>query len=104
LLATNHFCFYRGITHRHVLPSCCSGLGFVTALARRENVIVFAGARDPSTASALHELQEEHPGKVFLLKLISADEAGNRAAIQEIKEKAGRLDVVIANAGKSKST
>lgn len=78
------------------------GLGFVTALANRENVIVFAGARDPSAASALHGLQEAHPGKVYLVKLVSADETGNRAAIQQIKEKVGRLDVVIANAGISK--
>lgn len=73
----------------------------MTALAQRDNTIVFAGARNPEAASALQELAKKHPGKVHLLRLIAADEAGNHAAVAEIKEKVGRLDVVIANAGMS---
>jgi NADP-dependent 3-hydroxy acid dehydrogenase YdfG len=42
---------------------------------------------------------KEHSGKLHIIKLISADEANNRVAVQEIKKIAGRLDVVIANAG-----
>jgi NAD(P)-dependent dehydrogenase (short-subunit alcohol dehydrogenase family) len=64
----------------------------------RDNVIVFAGARDPTSAKALSELATRHQGKLHIVKLTSADEADNRAAVEEIKRIAGRLDVVIANA------
>jgi len=75
------------------------GLGFVTALARRDNVIVFAGARNPSAATDLQALVEEFPGKVHIVKLTSCDKRENEAAVKEISSIAGRLDVVIANAG-----
>jgi NADP-dependent 3-hydroxy acid dehydrogenase YdfG len=64
--------------------------------------VVFAGARQPDAASDLHALAKEYPGKLHIVKLTSADEADNRAAIDEIKKIAGRLDVVVANAGTSR--
>jgi NADP-dependent 3-hydroxy acid dehydrogenase YdfG len=60
---------------------------------------VFAGARNPNAATELKALQTAHPGRLHTVKLISADNAGNDEAIAEIKAEAGRLDVVIANAG-----
>ncbi|KZO92385.1 NAD(P)-binding protein [Calocera viscosa TUFC12733] len=75
------------------------GLELVTQLSVRENVVVFAGARNPSTATALRALESKFPSKVHVTKLTSADEAENKAAIATIKELVGRLDVVIANAG-----
>lgn len=74
------------------------GLGFVKELLKRENVIVFTGVRDPARATDLKELASTSPRKLHIVKLVSADEAGNRAAIEEVKSIAGRLDVVIANA------
>jgi NAD(P)-dependent dehydrogenase (short-subunit alcohol dehydrogenase family) len=68
-------------------------------LLMRENVIVFAGARDPTSATALNELANQHQGKLHVVKLLSADEANNRVVVENIKRIAGRLDVVIANAG-----
>jgi NAD(P)-dependent dehydrogenase (short-subunit alcohol dehydrogenase family) len=65
----------------------------------RENVIVFAGARDPTSATALNELANQHQGQLHVVKLLSADEANNRVVVENIKRIAGRLDVVIANAG-----
>lgn len=38
---------------------------------------------------------------MHILQLASGDVKGNEAAIAEVKARAGRLDVVIANAGKS---
>jgi NAD(P)-dependent dehydrogenase (short-subunit alcohol dehydrogenase family) len=73
------------------------GLGLVRTLAKRDNVLVFAGARKPS--SELEALAAERPDKVKILKLTSGDEADNKAAVAEIERVAGRLDVVIANAG-----
>lgn len=75
------------------------GLGFVTALAARSDVVVFAGARNPSVAKDLHALVGKYPGKVHVVKLTSCDKAENETAIAEIKAIAGRLDVVIPNAG-----
>jgi NAD(P)-dependent dehydrogenase (short-subunit alcohol dehydrogenase family) len=75
------------------------GLGLVQVLAHRDNVVIFAGARDPSAATDLHDLVKTYPGKVHIVKLTSTDEENNRAAVEEIRRIAGRLDVVIANAG-----
>jgi len=76
------------------------GLGFITALARRDNVIVFAGARNPTAANDLQSLVEQYPGKVYIVKLTACDKAENEAAVETIKTIAGRLDVVVACAGK----
>ncbi|KZT54353.1 NAD(P)-binding protein [Calocera cornea HHB12733] len=78
------------------------GLGLVTSLAARDNVVVFAGARNPASASDLKALETKYPGKVHTVKLTSADVADNTAAAEEIKKVAGKLDVVIANAGIAK--
>jgi NAD(P)-dependent dehydrogenase (short-subunit alcohol dehydrogenase family) len=42
---------------------------------------------------------EAHPDKVRIVKLTSGEETDNKAAVAEIQSIAGRLDVVIANAG-----
>ena len=76
-----------------------SGLGLVRAIASRNDVIVFAGTRNPAAASDLQELVKEYPKKVHIVRFIAGDKAGNEAAAVEIKTIAGRLDVVIANAG-----
>jgi len=75
------------------------GFGLVTALARRENVIVFAGARNPPAAAGLQALVQQYPGKVHIVKLTLCDKAENEAAVNTITTIAGRLDVVIACAG-----
>lgn len=61
--------------------------------------MIFAGARNPSTASQLQSLAKEYPSKVHVVKLTSCDKADNEAAVAEVKRVAGKLDVVIANAG-----
>jgi NAD(P)-dependent dehydrogenase (short-subunit alcohol dehydrogenase family) len=76
-----------------------AGFGLVTALARRENVIVFAGARNPPAAAGLQALVQQYPGKVHIVKLTLCDKAENEAAVNTITTIAGRLDVVIACAG-----
>jgi hypothetical protein len=81
------------------LTSVLPGLGLVKALATRPEAIVFAGARNPSSANELGELAKTQKN-VHVLKLTSCDEADNRAAVAEIKRTAGALHVVIANAGK----
>jgi len=76
------------------------GYGLAADIAARPNTIVFAGARDPA-AQSLKELAAKHPN-VHPVKLTSGDKADNEAAIAEIQKTAGRLDVIIANAGIAK--
>ncbi|KAL1685665.1 hypothetical protein GGG16DRAFT_129261 [Schizophyllum commune] len=75
------------------------GLALVTHLASRPNTIVFAGARNPNVASDLHALVAKHPNRVHIVELKAGDVEGNKRAVEEIRKKAGQLDVVIANAG-----
>lgn len=67
--------------------------------ARPDSSMVFAGARNPDAATDLAELVHAFPGKVHIIKLTSCDRYDNEAAVAEVKRIAGRLDVVIANAG-----
>ncbi|KAJ7737493.1 hypothetical protein B0H16DRAFT_1730272 [Mycena metata] len=73
------------------------GYGLATLIAAHLDTIVFAGARDPA-AQSLKDLAAKHPN-VHPVKLTSGDQADNEAAIIEIQKTAGRLDVIIANAG-----
>ena len=63
-------------------------------------MIVFAGARNPTAAEDLQSLVQQFPGKVHIVKLTSCDKTDNDAAVATIKTIAGRLDIVIACAGK----
>jgi NAD(P)-dependent dehydrogenase (short-subunit alcohol dehydrogenase family) len=75
-----------------------SGLALVKALASRNDTIVYAGARNPNAADQLNALAQQHPGRVHVVKLTSANVADNRTAVDFIRQTSGRLDVVIANA------
>ncbi|KAL1752415.1 hypothetical protein FB107DRAFT_293187 [Schizophyllum commune] len=87
----------------YLLTGANRGIGFGLAkqIAIRPDTILFAGARDPDRATDLRALAAAHPGRVHVLKVVSADKANNAAAVEEVKRVAGRLDVVIANAGMS---
>ncbi|KAJ6576904.1 NAD(P)-binding protein [Mycena vulgaris] len=76
------------------------GYALTATLAARLNTVVFAGARDP-TVHSLKDLAAKHPN-VHPVKLTSADQAENEAAIAQIQKIAGQLDVIIANAGIAK--
>jgi NAD(P)-dependent dehydrogenase (short-subunit alcohol dehydrogenase family) len=75
------------------------GLELVKAYSSDSKNIIIAGVRDPSSATALHELSKTAAAKIHITKIDSADEAGNRAAAKEIEEVFGRVDVLWANAG-----
>jgi NAD(P)-dependent dehydrogenase (short-subunit alcohol dehydrogenase family) len=76
-----------------------TGLGFVKSLVKRDDAIVFAGARTPAAAKELQDLATQFPDKLHIVKLESGSEKDSRAAVEQVKRIAGRLDVVIANAG-----
>jgi norsolorinic acid ketoreductase len=76
------------------------GLTLVQQLSARPNTVVFAGARSlPSADSQLGELAAKSPKVVIPLVINSANEKDNTAAAEVVKSKAGKVDVLIANAG-----
>ncbi|GAA5882762.1 hypothetical protein JCM3774_003259 [Rhodotorula dairenensis] len=78
------------------------GIGFalVQQLSKRDNVLVFAGARDPSTSNQLNALAQSLPeGKVVVVKLDSVSDEDAEAAAKLVQQKADKVDVLIANAG-----
>ncbi|GAA5908006.1 hypothetical protein JCM8208_004021 [Rhodotorula glutinis] len=74
------------------------GFGLTKAFAERPDTLVFAGARSPDKADALNALAKE-TGRVVVVKLDSGSDEDHKAAAELVKEKAGRVDIVIANAG-----
>lgn len=76
------------------------GLEFTKQLATRPDVIVFAGIRSFPATGALAELAAKYPQIVLPIKLTSADEEDNAAAAKLVEEHLGKVDVIIANAGR----
>ena len=68
-------------------------------VATHPNAFVYAGVRDITKASALAELHQKYPGRIGIVKYVSADAEGNAQLAKEIQAKHGRVDTVIANAG-----
>lgn len=77
------------------------GIVLTRILALRDDTIVFAGARNPSESSDLLTLAGRFPKKVQLITFIPGDRESNIKTVNDIRRSAGRLDVVIANAGAS---
>jgi norsolorinic acid ketoreductase len=77
------------------------GFGLVSTLLQRPEVKVYAGARDPSKATALSKLASKSNGKLAVVKLSSTSVEDAQAVAETIRKTDGRLDVVIANAGES---
>lgn len=76
------------------------GFNFVSQLAQRENVTVFAGVRDPSNAKELQELAQKHQN-IHILKIVSANREDAKKAAELVERLSGKLDYVVANAGKA---
>eukprot|EP01117_Protostelium_nocturnum_P014010 TRINITY_DN5289_c0_g1_i1.p1 TRINITY_DN5289_c0_g1~~TRINITY_DN5289_c0_g1_i1.p1 ORF type:complete len:247 (+),score=56.56 TRINITY_DN5289_c0_g1_i1:110-850(+) len=76
------------------------GIGFeiVNQLSQRQDTIIFAGARDPSSATELKALAQKNPN-IHIVKLVSASKEDAEAAAQLVERVAGGLDYVVANAG-----
>jgi NAD(P)-dependent dehydrogenase (short-subunit alcohol dehydrogenase family) len=83
------------------------GIGFalIEKLASNPNNIVFAGVRDINLNAdhALGRLASEKGDAVQLIEISSANKEVNTAAAQLVKEKYGKIDVIIANAGRYSS-
>ena len=89
--------------HSPTVTGAARGIGFalVTQLSSSTNNLVFAGVRalPLEESSQLAQLVRAKPNIVFPILISSANEADNRAAARVVKDKAGRIDVIIACAG-----
>ncbi|BGP31101.1 hypothetical protein JCM10296v2_002865 [Rhodotorula toruloides] len=85
----------------YVITGASRGIGFAitSLLAKRENVLIFAGTRDTTKSTQLSELAKQTGGKVIPVKLESANEEDAAALAKLVKEKADKVDFLIANAG-----
>ena len=78
------------------------GFGLTEELAKRPNTLVYATARDAAKADALQQLAKKH-SNVRVVQLRVDSDADHQAAAKRVEAEAGRVDVVIANAGISNS-
>jgi norsolorinic acid ketoreductase len=74
------------------------GVEMVRILSNRPGTVVFAGVRDPSSASADLKQIASANSNIHIIKLDSATEGDAKTAAKTIEEIAGGLDIVIANA------
>jgi NAD(P)-dependent dehydrogenase (short-subunit alcohol dehydrogenase family) len=77
------------------------GLALVQKLAQNPSNKIVAAVRDTNLAAdhPLALLLAEKSDAIALVKLTSANEADNAAAAEVVKQKFGKVDVIIANAG-----
>jgi NAD(P)-dependent dehydrogenase (short-subunit alcohol dehydrogenase family) len=83
-----------------LVTGASTGIGQTTSLhlASRGHQ-VFAGVRNPDTARELREKIAAANANVELVQLDVTDQASVDAAVQGIMDKAGRIDVLVNNAG-----
>ena len=75
------------------------GLGLAQrSLAARPNSLVYAGARQPSKADKLQAAAQQH-SNLHMVQLDVGSDADHTAAAKRVEQEAGRVDVVLANAG-----
>jgi NAD(P)-dependent dehydrogenase (short-subunit alcohol dehydrogenase family) len=84
-----------------LVTGCSSGIGLATALhfARREHV-VFAGVRNPGSAPDLDAALAQERLPIRPVTLDVDDETSIKRGVGEAIEEAGRVDVLVNNAGK----
>ena len=84
----------------YVISGASRGLGYSVTerLAQRPDALIYATARDPSKAEQLQQLASKY-ANIRVLKLRVDSDADHTAAAAHVQAEAGRVDVVLANAG-----
>ncbi|MEP4147493.1 MAG: SDR family oxidoreductase [Halioglobus sp.] len=83
-----------------LVTGASTGIGQTTSLhLASKGHQVFAGVRSPDTANELKERIAAQDSSVELIQLDVTDQASVDSAVQQIMDQAGRIDVLINNAG-----
>ena len=83
-----------------LITGCSTGFGKLAALEfARKGDHVFASMRDTSKAGELEKAKQAENLKLDIVQLDVTDEASVKNAIDEVVARAGRLDVLVNNAG-----
>ncbi|KDQ12892.1 hypothetical protein BOTBODRAFT_34036 [Botryobasidium botryosum FD-172 SS1] len=88
----------------YLITGANRGIGYslVHRLSTRSNTTIYAGARNPAQATALHELSAKSAAKIVVVKLDSLNTQDPKDVAKQIEKEEGKVDVVIANAGIAK--
>ena len=83
-----------------LVTGASTGIGQTTSLhLASKGHQVFAGVRSPETAHELKERIKAEGSAVELIQLDVTDQASVDSAVQQVMKRAGRIDVLVNNAG-----
>lgn len=83
-----------------LITGCSRGIGLLTALHfSRKGHVVFASMRNTSIAGELERAAENENLHIEVVQLDITDEASVKRAVADVLASAGRIDVLINNAG-----
>lgn len=83
-----------------LITGCSSGIGMATALElARAGHTVYATMRNPERASKLREIAEAEKLPLSIHRMDVDSDASVAAAVDGIRERAGRIDALVNNAG-----
>ena len=83
-----------------LITGTSSGIGLATAAHfARQGHEVWAGVRNPATATDLHEAIDRERLPIRLVTLDVDDAASVQRGVGEVHDQAGRIDVLVNNAG-----
>jgi len=83
-----------------LITGCSSGFGLLSALQfARNGDTVYATMRDTSKAGALEEARDREKLSIHVVPLDVTDETSVAKAVRQVVAEAGRIDVLVNNAG-----
>jgi len=85
----------------YLITGASKGIGYAMTenLTHKQDVVIYAGARNVEGSVKLNQLAAKHADKVKVVKLEATSEDDIKAVVKLIEAEHGRIDVVIANAG-----
>ena len=83
-----------------LITGCSSGFGLLSARHfARKGETVYASMRNTAKAGALEEARDKEKLAIDVVQLDVTDEGSVTSAVRQVVDKAGRIDVLVNNAG-----